>query len=277
MFFQPLDLPNDVRQKALLYIDMRNTYHELYSFEQERRITDTPKREKLNMLYDRFVDKFGYLHRPNNNGLIQMDAGGREMLFLERIVDKETIKSDIFVQPVAFSLNEVSVVDTPRDALSASLNKYGEVNLEYMASLLPEMEESEMLQDLQGQIYYNPLVSNYEIAERFISGNVIEKAESIETYLLGAPDDRLGSESLLALRDAKPEQIPFDDLDFNLGERWIPTGIYSQFASYLYDTDVKIFYNSSADEYAIKSSGYNANIWDKFCVRGEHRSYIVLP
>ena len=273
MFFQPLDLPSDIRQKALLYIDIRNTYHELYSFEQDNRIADTPKRDKLNMLYDRFVDKFGYLHKPKNNDLIQMDAGGREILFLERIVDKQTIKADIFSQPVAFSQNEITAVDTPRNALSASLNKYGEVDLEYMTSLLPEMEQREMLQELQGQIYYNPLVSSYEIAERFISGNVIEKAESIETYLISNPDDKLATESLLALKDAEPEQIQFDDLDFNLGERWIPTGIYSQFASYLYDTDVKIVYNSSADEYAVKCNYRNANIWDKFCVRGEHRTY----
>ena len=30
---------------------------------------------------------------------------------------------------------------------------------------------------LQGRIYYNPLVTGYEIKDRFIAGNVIEKAE----------------------------------------------------------------------------------------------------
>lgn len=31
-------------------------------------------------------------------------------------------------------------------------------------------------------------------------------------------------EALEALRENIPEQIPFEDLDFNFGERWIPTG-----------------------------------------------------
>lgn len=42
-------------------------------------------------------------------------------------------KADIFDHPVSFNINEVTQVDTPEEALSASLNKYGGVNLGYMA------------------------------------------------------------------------------------------------------------------------------------------------
>ena len=271
MFFQPLDLPSATRQKALLYIEIRNTYHELYNFESERKIEDRPKRDNLNKLYDRFVKQYSFLHK--NNDLIQMDAGGREILYLERIVDGQTLKADIFTQPVSFSLYETTEVDTAREALSASLNKFGEVDIEYMVSLLPNTEESEMLQELQGQIYYNPLITNYEVSERFIAGNVIEKSEVIENYLMTNPNDKLAAESLMALRDAMPTPIPFADLDFNFGERWIPSGVYSEFATHLFGTDVKIFYNSSADEYSVKSNGHNANIWEKYCVKGAHRNY----
>ena len=37
-----------------------------------------------------------------------------------------------------------------------------------------------MLDALKGRIFYNPLVIGYEIKDRFIAGNVIEKAERIE-------------------------------------------------------------------------------------------------
>ena len=32
-------------------------------------------------------------------------------------------------------------------------------------------------------IFYNPLVTGYEIKDRFIAGNVIEKAERIEAWM----------------------------------------------------------------------------------------------
>ena len=63
--------------------------------------------------------------------------------------------------------------------MSASLNKYGGVNLGYMA-WLTSMDVSDLIQGLQGRIYYNPLISGFEVKDRFIAGNVIEKAERIE-------------------------------------------------------------------------------------------------
>lgn len=273
MVFKPLDLPTETRQKALLYIDLRNTYHELYNSEAERKITDEPKRAELNRLYDRFVGHFGNLNDRKNNDLIQMDAGGREILYLERRVDGQTVKADIFSVPVSFNLHETTHADTAYEALSASLNKYGAVDLEYMASLLPDSSQEELLQELHGRIYYNPLIAEYEISEKFIAGNVVAKAEEIEHYLLDNLDDSRAAISLQALRDATPTPIPFRELDFNLGERWIPMGVYSEFASTFFETDVNIFYNSSADEFSVKCGSSNANIWSKYAVRGQHRTY----
>lgn len=271
--FQPLDLSTEDRHKALLYMDIRNTYHALYDYETQRQEEDIPLREHLNEYYDRFVKHYGYLNDRKNLDLIKMDAGGQEMLYLERKVDGKTIKADIFLQPVSFNQNEITSVDTAREALSASLNKFGGVDAEYMASLLADSSEEEVLQELHGQVYYNPLVNCYEIAEKFISGNVVAKAEDIEHYLLSNPDDTRATASLLALKDAVPTPIEFRELDFNFGERWIPTGIYSDYASHLFDTEVAIHYNSSADEFSVKSSHSNANIWNKYAVRGQHRTY----
>lgn len=38
-------------------------------------------------------------------------------------------------------------------------------------------------------------------------------------------------EALEALREAEPQRIEFEDLDFNFGERWIPTGVYASYMS----------------------------------------------
>ncbi|KGN85196.1 N-6 DNA methylase [Porphyromonas gulae] len=271
--FQPIDLSFQERQKMLLYIDLRDTYHALYDYEAERRVANESLRENLNELYDRFVRLYGHLNDRKNHEQILMDAGGREILFLERKVDKETLKADIFHQPVSFSLHEVTEVTNAREALSASLNKFGAVDTEYMLSLLPDTSEEEMLSELHGKIYYNPLEGEYEIAEKFISGNVVAASERIEFYLLEHPEDTRAQSSLQALKDAIPEPIPFADLDFNFGERWIPINLYSDYASHLFATEVTIHYNSSADEFSVKAGIHNANIWDRFCVRGQNRRY----
>ena len=271
--FQPIDLPSQERQKMLLYIDLRDAYHALYDYEAEHKVANESLRQNLNELYDRFVRQYGHLNDRKNHEQILMDTGGREILFLERKVDKETLKADIFHQPVAFSLHEVTVVSNAQEALSASLNKFGAVDTGYMLSLLPDTSKEEMLSELHGRIYYNSLEGEYEIAEKFISGNVVAASERIGQYLLEHPEDTRAQASLQALKDAIPEPIPFVDLDFNFGERWIPVNLYSDYASYLFDTEVMIRYNSSADEYSVEARMHNANIWDRFCVRGQHRRY----
>ncbi len=272
--FHPLDLKSDIEQERIkAYIPMRDTYYALFNAEQQTQQEHPKLREELNNLYDSFRDNFGSLGSRNNNKFILMDASGRDMLSLERGVDGEFIKADIFDHPTAFSLTEVKAVDDVQEALSASLNKYGVVNLAYMEEI-SGVKEHTMLSELEGKIFYNPLDNSYEIKDKFIAGNVVEKAELIESYLLDNPNDETSKLSLKALQDARPRPIEFDELDFNFGERWIPTGIYSKYASYLLDTDIKIAYSDSLDDYSVKlTGGMNANIWDKYCVRGGHRSY----
>ena len=202
-----------------------------------------------------------------------MDATGVEMLFLERSENGRYVKADIFDHPTAFSTTELSIAADPMEALGASLNKYGTVELDYMSSLLPDMEESDIISSLEGRIYFNPETNAYEVADKFISGNVIEKAERIESWLLDHPDHEEAKQSLAALRAATPTPIPFADLDFNLGERWIPSKVYGRFASEFFGTDIGVSYHSNMDEYSIICDRKNANIWHKYAVQGEFRRY----
>ena len=97
-----------------------------------------------------------------------MDNDNRTILSLERYKDGQALKADIFDHPVAFNKNELTHVDTSDEALSASLNKYGEVNLEYMARLTDKTEDA-LLDDLKGRVFFNPLIKGYEIADKFIA------------------------------------------------------------------------------------------------------------
>ena len=249
--FQPLDLKGYQKEKALLYVSLRDAYERLYRYESLRREANVPWREHLNTCYDEFVMRYGNLNAKQNVKLVMMDAGGRDILSLERMENGKFVKADIFEHPVSFAVESHANVGSPEEALSASLNKYGTVNLDYMREITDSTAE-DLLTALQGRIYYNPLVTGYEIKDRFIAGNVIEKAERIEAWMGDNPENERMPEvkqALEALKDAEPQRIAFEDLDFNFGERWIPTGVYAAYMSRLFDTEVKIAYSASMDEF----------------------------
>ena len=273
--FQPLDLTGYQKEKALLYISIRDAYERLYSYEAENHTEHKPQRGYLNTYYDEFVMRYGNLNAKQNVKLVMMDAGGRDILSLERAEDGKFVKADIFDRPVSFSVENHANVGSPEEALSASLNKYGTVNLGYMRGITDSTEE-ELLNALKGRIFYNPLVTGYEIKDRFIAGNVIEKAERIEAWM----ENNLESErlpevkqALEALKEAEPQRIAFEDLDFNFGERWIPTGVYAAYMSHLFDTDVKIAYSASMDEFSVACGYRTMKITDEFLVKGYYRNY----
>ena len=284
--FNPLELKPEQAKRAMLYVTMSETYQQLYNYEAETHEPSEHLREHLNQYYDEFVDKYGNLNEKQNVKFILMDANGRDALALERGENGRFVKADIFDHPVSFALDEVTSVDTPMEALTASLNKYGKVNIEYMSSLV-DMDQDTLTQNLEGHIYYNPLVENYEIKDRFIAGNVVAKAEAVRSWIEREeerikdfpgydgvePFIAMSKDSLKALEEARPRRIEFDELDFNFGERWIPTGIYSAYMSYLFHTDVKIAYSSSMDEYSAEASRKNMTIWEEFCVKGYYRTY----
>jgi N12 class adenine-specific DNA methylase len=270
--FHPLDIHSTQKQKVSLYIEIRDTYHHLYRNEAERLEANPALREMLNHLYDNFSFRFGLLNDKKNLDLIKMDARGTEILSLERYIDGKAVKADIFNHPVAFNPNELTSVETPHEALVASLNKYAGVNLGYMASLTGNTAD-DLKEELKGTIYFNPMTGGYEVADKFIAGNVISKAEETERFLERNPGHREAEESLHVLREATPKPIAFDNLDFNFGERWIPTGIYSKYASHLFDTIVNIHYASSHDEFSVQSDYSNAKITDQYAVKSQSRIF----
>ena len=273
--FHPLDMEGMQKEKAQLYISMRDTYERLYAQEAERQEANDMLRRHLNTYYDEFVMRYGCLNARQNVKLLMMDASGRNMLALERSEGGTMVKADIFDHPVSFSQETTVTAESPEEALSASLNRYGGVNLPYMESVC-DMPQADMLEALKGRVYYNPMAGNYEIADRFIAGNVVVKAREVEEWVKGHEGHGMmpqAQEALAALRENIPEQIPFEDLDFNFGERWIPTGVYAAYMSRLFDTDVRISYSESLDEYSVACSHRTMKITDEFLVKGYYRHY----
>nr|WP_245985343.1 N-6 DNA methylase [Epilithonimonas hominis] len=269
--FHPLQLPTLQKARAEAYIAVRDVYQELYNKEAKFQTEYKGERENLNRLYDAFVKRYGNLNSADNIKLIKTDSSGKEIPYLERIIGGVVHKADIFSRPVSFSILTIAT-DNPEEALAASLNKYGSLDLEYMSEI-SGMTDDALKEALHGRIYYNPLQKEYEISERWIAGNVVEKAQEVKAYLERNPDDAEATTSLTVLEEARPRRIEFEELDFNLGERWIPTGIYARFASHLFDTDVLVHYSESSDDFSVKCDRKNLLIWEKYAVKAESRTF----
>jgi hypothetical protein len=221
--FHPLQLPLLQKLRAEAYIRVRDIYQELYNKEATFQTEYKEERENLNRLYDAFIKKFSNLNSADTIKLIKTDSSGKEIPYLERVVGGVVHKADIFSRPVSFSTLTI-VTENPEEALAASLNKYGNVDLDYMSEI-SSMTSDALKEALHGRIFYNPLQKEYEISERWIAGNVVEKAQEVKAYLERNPDDTVAKASLTVLEEARPRRIEFEELDFNLDERWIPTDL----------------------------------------------------
>ena len=278
--------------KERLLHGILESYTALYDYEAKEMQENTELRKKLNELYDYFAQWYGQFNDPKNRKTVERVS--KELLTLEILEDGKWRKADIFDRPVAFSTDEMHSVTDAHEALAQSLNDYGKPDVRYMAALTGKSEE-EICDELEGEIYYNPLSEEWEIKARFISGNVIEKIDAIlqkypdlggDTAEHGTADvatrgDRTEAyirRSLDALKAAVPEPIPFDDLDFNLGERWVDCKIYEDFASEFFSmegdewgskVEVTVKYDRNLDQYACDSDRGNEKIYTQYAVSSE--------
>ena len=245
-------------------------YQELYKTEQQEQTEQKGMRESLNYLYDEFVKRYGYLHDQKNIGTVRRVAN--ELLGLEVKGDGGWEKSDIFRKPVAFSTEEQSGTVTAHEALCQSLNEYGKPVMQYIAGLTG-MSADELIKELEGEVFFNPLNGEWEIKAKFLSGDVVSKIDAIKRMYPEA-DARVVA-ALAALEAAVPTPIPFEQLDFNLGERWVDASMYERFAQDFFAMGdsrptIKIRYQKSIDLYAVAcTSSYNEKIRSQFSVSSE--------
>lgn len=286
-----------VPRRERLLSAVHQCYTMLYDYEAKMLQENTVWRTRLNQLYNTFVKEFGPINYAPNRGA----AGevNKELLSLEyRDENGQWATADIFRKPVAFSTEDVRKSGTPQEALAQSLNEYGRPNMEYMQTMTG-MSEDELLTALEGEVYLNPLNGDYEIKAKFVSGNVIEKLErckekypNVARYIesekvggnlpvLTVPEEMRVLQSMRALQDAIPTAIPFEDLDFNLGERWIAADIYGKFGSEFFSipdggegygggkVTVTVKYNSLLDQFAVSTSSRNEKIWSQYSISSE--------
>ena len=274
------------KQEAALK-EMQEVYARLYEDEMKSKTEDDETRRKLNGLYDSYCDKYGRLNINSKEMARRM--GIADVLALE-VKDEsgKWVKADIMLRPVAFSTEEQTGTVTAHEALCQSLNEYGKPVMQFIAGLCG-MTAEELIKELEGEVFWNPLCQEWEIKAKFVSGDVVTKAAAIRKMTEG-PDgkpsgtvaatsgtvaDARVAASLKALEDAVPVAIPFEQLDFNLGERWVDASIYERFASDFFAMEdsrptIKVRYQKSIDMYAVAcTSSANEKIRSLFSVKSE--------
>ena len=266
--FVPVDEGKVNIERANDYLPIRKAYFDLSIKEREEQKESSDLRERLNACYDAFVAKWGYFHDNDNKEFIMLDSLGTEVFTIEMQVGKDIFKADIMREPVAFTKKAAAVTLSPVEALASSLNFYGKVDTAYIAQAAGK-DEKEIIEALKGEIYYNPVNGEWEHKGHFLAGNVIDKYKEIVSCLseLTGREREWTEAAAKALEEATPEAIPYEELDINMGERWIDTKLYADFAAELFGVGADVMYFDVNDTYLVRLKGYSPVAYNTYSVR----------
>ena len=188
-------------------------------------------RQQLNLAYDRFVYRFGYLnHKVNTRAFV----GDPDLPLLQSLenYDEETkraTKAAIFRERTIHFRQTVTTVATAKEALLVSLNERGCVDLDHMTGLLGKPAD-EFLPELKGTVFLNPQTSQWETEDQYLSGNVREKLGVADA---AAVTDPRFQENAEALKSVQPEDLAASEIDVRLGASWLPPDDVRQFTQML--------------------------------------------
>ena len=232
-------------------IQIRDTLRELLNEEKsngdENRMTVL--RGRLNSQYDAFVKKYGHLNSQTNRGLMRDDPEHSLLESLEADYDKglspETArkhggtarpasakKAAIFRQRVLKPAQVAETAENARDALLIALRENGRVDFSRMAQLLhrPAEDIQTELRE-QGQIFLNPASEEWEIRDRYLTGNVRAKLRQAQE---AAQTDARFAPNVEALSAAMPPDIEAVDIGIRFGSSWVPAQVFADFVEHLH-------------------------------------------
>lgn len=239
--FVPVDEGKVNIERTDDYLPIRKAYFELSVKEREEQKEYPDLRKQLNARYDAFVAKWGFFHDNDNKEFIMLDSLGVEVFTIEMQVGTNIFKADIMREPVAFTKKAAAVTFSPVEALASSLNFYGRVDMDYIVQATGKDYET-VIEELKSEIFYNPAAEAWEHKGSFLAGNVIAKHKEIVSCLsdLTGREKEWTETAVKALEEATPEAIPYEELDINMGERWIDTKLYADFAAELFGVGAEL-------------------------------------
>lgn len=232
-----------------------------YQLENHPEARIRQEQERLNDLYDRFVEQYGRITSRGNKSAFRDDASYPLLCSLE-VLDEEgkfQHKSAMFTRRTIRAQTPVSHVDTPEEALALSIGERARVDIAYMAALTG-MEEAALIQQLQGHIYrdlgsldpsdmdwaaFDIRSLPFLTADAYLSGDVRHKLRQANALLEGLTRHSPQPEpetlqtlqaQILALQAVQPKDLEAGDIEVRLGSTWIPPEVVETFMYGLLNT-----------------------------------------
>lgn len=210
-------------------------------------------RKQLNTVYDAFVKEHGPINKKENVKLFAQDPDAYLLLALENYdSEKNTAtKRDIFTKRTVQKFMPATKADSVESALAITLNEIGTVNFNRMEQLTGK-SEAQLIQELKGRIYFDPSSNWWVTNDDYLSGNVKAKLQAARNL---AEMDPTYQENVDALLEVQPADLTKDDIDISLGAHWIPTSVYRDFASHLFEVNgdaIRVQYENSLNEWMVE-------------------------
>lgn len=199
-------------------------------------------RHQLNTHYDGFVDKFGALNDASNYRIFKDDTDSSLVFSLEDYNDesKEVQKRDIFFRRTIKNNSEPVSAKSPQDAIYISLDKYGEINTNFVSHLLG-VKWKQVSDELKGKIFNDPVQNKWVTSSEYLSGNVVKKLEAAKDAVKLSSEYRVNVDELKAIQ---PKPLGPHEIDLSLSSTWVPTEIIEDFVKDILTRDAEIARNN---------------------------------
>ena len=248
----PLDL-NDNKIKGhtknecfLAYRDVKRALSELMDYEANNEGDEglNPLLDKLNRMFDRFVNTYGHLHKNTAISFLKNDIDFQGVLALEKYEEKSDEngkryssfeKTDVFRKRVIDHYKD-PVFSNVKDGIVASIYKNGRIDVPYIASTLGRSEDEVSKEIINSGLgFEDPVSREIEVVYEYLSGNVREKlAKAKEENKDGRYDS-----NIKALEAKVPMNIPSHLIEFSIGSSWIDSKLYDDFVKEMTGVSVR--------------------------------------
>ena len=215
----------------------------------------TAEQQKLNRLYDNFSKKYGLINSRGNEMAFSDDDSYYLLCSLEIVDENKKFirKADMFSKRTIKPHIKIFKTDNCVDALISSISEKASVDLEYMSNLTGKTEE-QLIKELEGSIYKDPMLDKYVTADEYLSGNIREKLKIAQEFSKNNIEYEI---NVKALESVKIKDLSASEISVRLGATWIPTNYIEQFMFELLETptynrkDINVNYSNYTSDWNI--------------------------
>ena len=231
------DFNATAKERAKGMVELRDCVQKLISEQMDGFISDETIRQtqaELNTLYDGFTAKYGLINSRANALAFAEDSSYYLLCSLEELDEDKNLKrkADMFTRRTIRAHEAVTSVDTASEALALSISEKACVDMEYMSKLTGKSQD-ELINELNGVIFLDPVRGEWQTADEYLSGNVRQKLREAEQAAQDSPGYLPNVE---ALRQAQPRDLDASEIEVRLGATWIDPSYIREFMWETFET-----------------------------------------